>query len=81
MDNVDFLQSFILVRGKGNKERVVPFGNQVRRTLRSYVMHFRPEPDSRGLDEVFLTEDGLSLKSRVVQSMLERLSKKRNYRG
>ena len=27
MDDIDFLQSFILVKGKGNKERAVPFGS------------------------------------------------------
>jgi site-specific recombinase XerD len=58
MDNIDFLQSFILVNGKGNKERVVPFGSQVRRTLRRYIMHFRPESDSPRTNEVFLTGGG-----------------------
>jgi len=76
IDDIDFLQSFILVKGKGNKERVVPFGSQVRRTLRRYIMHFRPTPDSLGINEVFLTEDGLLLKPRAVQSMLLRLSRK-----
>ena len=73
MDDIDFLQSCILVKGKGNKERVIPFGSQVTRTLRRYIMHFRPEPDSPVTGEVFLTEDGLPLKPRVVQSMLLRL--------
>jgi len=81
MDDIDFLQSFILAKGKGNKERVVPFGSQVRRTLRRYIMHFRPEPDSLRMNEVFLTEDGLPLKPRAVQSMLLRLSKKAKMSG
>ena len=81
MDDIDFLQSFMLVKGKGNKERVVPFGSQVRRTLRRYVMHFRPEPDSPRMNEVFLTEDGLPLTPRAVQSMLLRLSKKAKMSG
>ena len=81
MDDIDFLQSFILVNGKGNKERVVPFGSQVRRTIRRYIMHFRPEPDSPRTNEVFLTEDGLPLTPRAVQSMLLRLSKKAKMSG
>ncbi|HEY92865.1 MAG TPA: tyrosine-type recombinase/integrase [Dehalococcoidia bacterium] len=81
MNDIDFLQSFIIVKGKGNKERVVPFGSQVRRTLRRYIMHFRPEPDSPRTNELFLTEDGLPLKSRAVQSMLLRLSKKAKMSG
>ena len=81
MDDVDFLQSFILVKGKGNKERIVPFGSQVRRILRRYVMHFRPEPDSPRMREVFLSEDGFSLRPRAVQSMLKRLGKKAHLSG
>jgi integrase/recombinase XerD len=81
MNDIDFLQSFILVKGKGNKERVVPFGSQVRRTLRRYVMHLRLEPDSPVIDEVFLTEYGLPLTPRAFQSMLLRLSKKAKMPG
>ncbi|MFC2069055.1 tyrosine-type recombinase/integrase [Chloroflexota bacterium] len=81
MDDIDFIQSFILVRGKGNKERVGPFGSQVRRTLRRYIMHFRPEPDSPITNEVFLTEDGRPLKPRAIQSMLLRLSKRAKISG
>ena len=81
MDDIDFLQSFILAKGKGNKERVVPFGSQVRRTLRRYIMHFRPEPDAPRTGEVFLTEDGLPLTPRAVQSMLLRLSNKAKMSG
>lgn len=81
MDDIDFLQSFILVRGKGNKERVVPFGSQVRRTLRRYIMHFRPEPDLPRTNEVFRAGDGLPLKPRAVQSMLLRLGKKAKISG
>ena len=81
MDNIDFLQSCILVKGKGNKERVVPFGSQVRRTIRRYIMHFRPEPDSPVIGEVFLSENGLPLKPRAIQSMLLRLSKKAKISG
>ena len=81
INDIDFIQSCILVKGKGNKERIVPFGSQVRRTLRRYIMHFRPEPDSPVTEEVFLTEDGLPLKSRAIQSMLLRLSKKAKISG
>jgi len=81
INDIDFIQSCILVKGKGNKERIVPFGSQVRRTLRRYVMHFRPEPESPVTEEVFLSEDGLPLKPRAVQSMLLRLSKKAKISG
>ena len=75
---MDFLQSCVLVKGKGNKERIVPFGSQVRRTLRRYIMHFRPNADHPRISEVFLTGEGLPLRPRSVQSMLLRLSKTAN---
>ena len=81
MGDIDFLQSCILVKGKGNKERVVPFGSQVRRTLRRYVTHFRPEPDSPVIGEVFLSKEGLPLKPRAIQSMLLRLNRKAKLSG
>ncbi len=81
INDVDFLQSCLVINGKGNKERVVPFGTQVRRILRRYIMHFRPEPDSPRTGEVFLTDEGLPLKPRAVQSMLIRLGKKARLSG
>ena len=58
MDDIDFLQSFILAKGKGNKERAVPFGSQVRHTLRRYITHFRPDP-------IFSYYSGLTRTSRI----------------
>jgi len=81
INDIDFIQSCVLVKGKGNKERIVPCGSHVRRVLRRYVMHFRPEPESPVTEEVFLSEDGLPLKPRAVQSMLLRLSKKAKISG
>jgi site-specific recombinase XerD len=69
MDNMDFLQSCILVKGKGNKERVVPFSSQARRTIRRYIMYFRPESDYPRTSEVFLAEDAFPPKPRAVQSI------------
>ena len=76
VDDLDFLQSCFLVRGKGDKERIAPFGSQVRRSLRRYIMHYRPEGDSPRVNEVFLTDGGLPLAPRSIQSMLRRLGKK-----
>jgi len=81
IDAIDFLQSYFLVKGKGDKERIVPFGSQVKRSLRRYLMHFRPEPDSPRIGQIFLTDNGLPLKPRAVQSMLSRLGKKAGISG
>jgi len=81
LDDIDFLQSFILVKGKDTKEKVVPFSSQVRRTLRRYITHFRPEPDSSRTREIFLSDDGLSLRQKAVQPNLNPLGKKAHLSG
>jgi integrase/recombinase XerC len=37
LDDVDLLRQTLLVLGKGNKERLVPFGNTVKQALASYI--------------------------------------------
>ena len=75
-DTIDFGQSHFLVNGKGGKERIVPFGSQVRRTLWRYLSAFRPEPESPRTNQLFLLDNGLPLKKRAVQSMLTRLGRR-----
>lgn len=76
LEDVDFEQSCFLVRGKGNKERIVPFGAQVRRALWRYLSHFREGLDGPEAHEVFVSEQGYGLRSRAVQSMLRRLGQR-----
>ncbi|MFC1980606.1 tyrosine-type recombinase/integrase [Chloroflexota bacterium] len=73
---IDFSQSCLVVNGKGNRERTVPFGREVRRMLWRYMSGFRPEPDSPQVVQLFLTDKGLPLRPRAVQSMLSRLGKR-----
>ena len=81
IQGIDFQQSCFTVNGKGNRERIVPFGSQIRRTLRRYVTSFRPEPDSPRVSQLFLTDQGLPLKPRAVQSMLTRLGRRSGIAG
>ena len=73
---IDFSQSCLVVNGKGNRERTVPFGREVRRVLLRYMTGFRPDSDSPQIVQLFLTEKGLPLRPRAVQSMLSRLGKR-----
>jgi integrase/recombinase XerD len=81
IQNIDFQQSCFTVNGKGNRERIVPFGSQTRRTLRRYITSFRPEPDSPRVSQLLLTDQGLPLKPRAVQSMLTRLGRRSGITG
>lgn len=59
VDDVDFRAGFVRVRGKGNKERLVPFGTMTQRQLRRYLDDpSRRDADSGARDYVFLSQKG-----------------------
>ena len=78
---IDFGQSCMLINGKGNKERTVPFGTQVRRTLWRYAKDYRPHPVSPKEKHFFLSGGGFPLRTRSVQSMITRIGKKAGITG
>ena len=81
LENVDFKQSCLLVRGKGNKERIVPFGTQVRRILWRYISSYRVEPQSSEDAFLLLTNSGKPLRRNAVRLMLMRLGIKAGISG
>ncbi|HWO56971.1 MAG TPA: site-specific tyrosine recombinase XerD [bacterium] len=59
VDDIDFSAGFVRVRGKGNKERLVPFGPSTQRALRRYLdSPARRDADSGARDHVFLSQKG-----------------------
>ncbi len=68
--DVNFAESVLKVRGKGNKERLVIFGQTAGTALTDYVSKARAEPvDSNA---VFTNEKGMRLTSRTVQNVIKR---------
>jgi len=51
-------QGFLICKGKGSKERIVPVGRAAARWLNSYLKEVRPLWDKRGAAEIFLTRRG-----------------------
>ncbi len=78
LSKVDLEHGRLWVNGKGSKERVVPIGNRSQRYLRRYIMHFRPEPISPDVDNVFLNLDGTPTTENSVRLCFKRLAKKCN---
>jgi site-specific recombinase XerD len=71
MGNVWLDEGLIKVLGKGNKERLVPIGKQIRKLLWRYITQYRPEPARPNLDNLFLTQDGRPLTKNRVDSMMK----------
>jgi len=71
MENVWLEEGLIKVLGKGNKERLVPIGKQIRKLLWRYITQYRPEPARPKLDNLFLTQDGRPLTKNRVDSIMK----------
>lgn len=71
---VDIDNGCLKVLGKGNKERMVPFGSASQKTLWRYHKLFRPEPIDT--DSFFLTEEGYQFTQDGFKSLFRRLAQR-----
>jgi site-specific recombinase XerD len=67
LDDIDFKQSRILVTGKGDKQRFLPFGSTTSKALRRWINMYRPESEEPG---VFMVSD------RAVTEAIKRLGQR-----
>lgn len=73
-DQIDLATRTLRVVGKGNKERVVPFGIPAARALQTYLDHAREQLRAGGgAVEVFLSATGKKLGPRSVYNVVARL--------
>jgi integrase/recombinase XerC/integrase/recombinase XerD len=68
--SVDFEQEAVLVRGKGDKERMVPLGEEAAYRLRLYLDGGRPELARGADDHVFLSTRGRPLETSTLRRLL-----------
>ncbi len=62
MDNLNFDAGFVIVMGKGSKQRVVPLGEVALGWLRDYLAQVRPVLMKRSVNSyVFVNRDGSSM--------------------
>ena len=81
MENVWLQEGLVKVLGKGNKERLVPIGKQIRQLLWRYITQYRPEPARPNLDNLFLTHDGGPLTKNRLETIIKNLGRKAGLQG
>lgn len=69
--DVDFAAKQVKVTGKGDKQRLVPFGNELEETLRRY-MEARDAKVTRTDDATFVSEKGRRISSEKVYAIVRR---------
>ncbi|MCH8051409.1 MAG: tyrosine recombinase XerC [Chloroflexi bacterium] len=74
--SIDLEERTVVVRGKGNKERMVLLGEPAEKTLRRYLSEGRPKVATGAEEALFLNRDGNRLSGRSVQKMVRKHSLK-----
>jgi integrase/recombinase XerC len=77
LDDIDFRHETILVRGKGRKERIVPFGSKARDALNDYLtvrgeMLAQAPEELRDPITLFLNYQGTRITTRSIGRMLDK---------
>ena len=75
ISNVHFEERLILVHGKGDKERIVPFGDVAAQKLQKYVEEVRPAlVKGRNISEVFVNYKGEPISRKGVWKRFQELT-------
>lgn len=72
MADLHLEDGYLKVMGKGQKERIVPFGSSAQKALMKYIFHFRPEPLAQ--DQVFLNLEGGPMTETGLKLMFRRMA-------
>ena len=81
LSDLNFDSGFLHVPGKGNKERLVPIGNSLSRTLRAYLTRLQEETMDNVPSTLFVTRSGAPITYSTIQSMFKRLKLNTGLKG
>ncbi len=78
MEQILIDEDLILIRGKGNKERIVPLGGEAKKWLIEYIKHGRPSLEKGYFNEgiLFLNNKGKQLQRKGIWFILKKLAEK-----
>ncbi len=69
VEDIDFYNQSIKVLGKGNKERLIPFGGELNDLLKNYIM-IRKKEFITETEKLFLTDKGIKIYHRLVYRII-----------
>ena len=72
LKDIDADRGLIFVRGKGNKERAIPYVGGVKQIVERYIKNDRPQLNKLNLDWLFLSRTGKQLRREFLWQILQR---------
>jgi integrase/recombinase XerC len=75
LEDINFSEKTILIKGKGRKERIVLFGEKAKKKLTEYIQQERSTDDRNLTNILFITRQGTALSNRSIQKILNMFSK------
>ena len=82
LEYVNLVEGYIKIRkAKGNKERQVPIGSLVQKTLWKYINNCRSKPLTRKITKLFLSDNGIPITKSGVQQMVRRSGRQAGISG
>lgn len=76
LDNFKPAEGCIKVKGKGNKERIVPVGIEAQTELSGYIRYVRSKMAKPGCIRLFVSKDGGPITENTIKLFFSRLAKK-----
>ena len=77
----DLERGELRVTGKGHKQRIVPVGGTVQKSLRRYPNRYRPAPSPPYMDSLLLNRSGTPMSADAIYRMVRRVGQRANIRG
>lgn len=73
--DIDFYNKKIRVLGKGNKERIVLFGNRCENLLERYIKESRAVLNKKKVEYLFLNNMGQNISVRSIENIIDKIEK------
>ncbi|MBT5954680.1 tyrosine-type recombinase/integrase [bacterium] len=78
LNNINVTYNELKILGKGNKERIVFFGEEAKKRIQEYLLIARPELEKKPSDTVFISKTGAPIGSRTIQRLIKTVSTELN---